>query len=78
MEAAAGAAEMTDYPKERITFADMQKCCEREAQLRKRVYPKLIAEGKMKPEVAQHEFAMMQAAAAVFARLAKDVGERLL
>jgi hypothetical protein len=69
---------MTDYPKERITFSDMQKCCEREAKLRQKVYRRRVDEGKMTRDEAEHEIALMLACAAVFAKMALDFGERLL
>jgi hypothetical protein len=69
---------VTDYPKEKISFTDMQKCCEREAKLRENVYRRQVEQGRMKSDEAQHEIALMHACAAVFARLAKDFGESLL
>ena len=37
------------------------KCVEREIAMRKRVYPRWVAAGKMKSEAAEHEIRAMEA-----------------
>lgn len=49
----------------------LQKCCEREAALRKRVYPKFIISGKMTKATADEEIKLMQLAAACFEKIYK-------
>lgn len=44
-----------------ISLEDQIKCVEREIALRKRVYPRWIAAGKMTNEKANDEIARMQA-----------------
>ena len=40
---------------------DLIACARRELGYRKRVYPRLVAEGKMKPETAEREIELMTA-----------------
>lgn len=47
----------------------LQKCCEREAALRKRVYPKFIMSGKMTKAAADEEIKLMQLAAKCFEKI---------
>jgi hypothetical protein len=44
-----------------ITPADMLKCVGREIKMRQRVYPKLVGQGNMDPNVAEWELAAMRA-----------------
>jgi hypothetical protein len=55
---------------------DLQRCAEREVAWRRRVYAGRVGTGRMTPNMARHEIAMMQAIAEHFAELAKR--ERLL
>jgi hypothetical protein len=47
----------------KVTLADQVQCARREIQMRRRVYPKRIAAGKMQVFVADRETAGMQAIA---------------
>jgi hypothetical protein len=38
-----------------MTDAELIKCAERELAMRKRVYPRRVADGKMPAAVAEHE-----------------------
>jgi hypothetical protein len=42
-----------------ITAADKLRCCERELRYRHRVYPQLVASGKMSPGTADRELKVM-------------------
>ncbi len=44
-----------------ITLAEKITCLERELNLRKRVYPRLINHDKMRPDEADHELEVMSA-----------------
>lgn len=44
-----------------VSIDDQIKCVRRELAMRKTVYPKWTASGKMKPEAAERELAAMQA-----------------
>ena len=44
-----------------ITIADQVKCVERELAMRKNVYPKWVAAGKMREETANMEISRMEA-----------------
>ena len=46
-------------------------CCSREAELRKKVYPKFILSGKMSSKEAKEEIKLMQIAAACFDKILK-------
>ena len=63
------------------TIEKLKKCCEREAQLRKNVYPKWVASGKMTQEEADNEIRLMFLAAACFNKIlkgeAKEVQNKL-
>ena len=47
-----------------ISSAEKLACLEREIAMRRRVYPKWIASGKLKQEKADREIAVMEAVAA--------------
>ena len=49
---------MPDTP---ITVDDKRACLERELRLRRRVYPRFVKAGRMTPEQAAREIALMQA-----------------
>ncbi|MBQ9149835.1 hypothetical protein IJX73_02780 [bacterium] len=49
----------------------LKKCCAREAELRKKVYPKFISTGKMTQQEAEEEIKLMQIAAACFDKILK-------
>lgn len=53
-----------------ITFADLQKACEREAGFRRRVYPTWVEQGRYTRTKAEREIALMEAAADHFRQLA--------
>jgi len=55
----------------KITVADMIKCADREAEMRKQVYPKWIELGKIKRDTALHELIVMRA----IARYLRTIGE---
>lgn len=59
-----------------FTAADKQAAAEREAKMRRRVYPRWIAEGRMTQTMADRGIAIMDAIAADYAEKAR--GERLL
>lgn len=44
-----------------ITLAEKITCLERELNLRKRVYPRLIDRGKMRPRESDHEIEVIAA-----------------
>lgn len=52
------------------TLSDMLGCARRELAMRRRVYPRQVALGKMKDEEAERETAIMAAIAAHFEELA--------
>lgn len=43
------------------TLADMIACAKREVAMRERVYPRRVADGKMKPAAADRELETMRA-----------------
>jgi hypothetical protein len=49
-----------------ITDADLVRCAERELRLRRRVYPRQVANGKMSQEDADHETEAMSTILALF------------
>ena len=51
-----------------VTLADMAREAEREVALRRRVYPRWVAEGRMKAHHAERQIALMEAIAAELAR----------
>ena len=51
------------------TIKKLKDCCAREAALRKNVYPKWVATGKMTQEKADEEIRLMQIAAACFNKI---------
>jgi hypothetical protein len=59
-----------------FTAADKQKAAEREAKMRRRVYPRWVDANKMTQETADREIAVMEAIACDYAALAEK--ERLL
>lgn len=46
-----------------ISASDKLKCAEREVKMRKKVYPRWIADGRMTDERAKHEIETMEAIA---------------
>ena len=52
------------------TMRDLAKACEREIAMRRRVYPRWVADRRMNPVTADKEIALMEAAAAHFRALA--------
>ncbi len=56
-----------------ISFAEKLACIEREIAMRRRVYPKWIASGKLKPEKADREIAVMEAVAADYRIVVKNI-----
>ena len=50
------------------TLAEMAREAEREVALRRRVYPRWVAEGRMKPHHAERQIALMEAIAAELQR----------
>jgi hypothetical protein len=73
-----GAAMLTaDRPKWRgYTARDLQACAEREAKMRRHVYPNRLMTGRMSPNQARREIDLMEAIAEHFAELAET--ERLI
>lgn len=59
-----------------VSLSDQLQSVRREVAMRKRVYPRWIASGKMTPELAAREIAAMQAVEHTIAELAK--GEELV
>lgn len=59
-----------------ITNADKLACAKRELRMREQVYPRWIAQGKIKEAQARHEFAVMRAIVDDYQKLAD--AERLL
>jgi len=45
----------------KVTLDDMLACAEREVGMRERVYPKRVADGKMRQDDADRELARMKA-----------------
>jgi hypothetical protein len=43
------------------TIDELIKCAEREVEMRRRVYPRLVLKGKMKVSVSEREIALMEA-----------------
>lgn len=63
-----------------ITTHEKMKCCERELAMRKRVYPRWVAAGKMTHREARYELDVMAAMLADYAvqTEAEEQEERLL
>lgn len=59
-----------------MTETDKLKCVERELRLRKKVYPRWVAEGRMTQQQAEHEIDCMQAIVTDYDKIVH--GERLL
>lgn len=59
-----------------FTNEQLRACAEREAKMRRRVYPRWVEQKRMTQQKADDETAMMEAIEHHFAELAK--GERLL
>lgn len=55
-----------------ITWGDKLHCIERELGMRKRVYPRLVADGKMTQDKAAREIAIMEAIRAEYADYADE------
>ncbi|MGY2051917.1 hypothetical protein [Methylobacterium sp. JK268] len=49
---------------EPYTAADKLACAEREVRQRRRVYPRLVADGRMRQDEAERQTALMEAIAA--------------
>jgi hypothetical protein len=49
-----------------FTFAELVKCARRELAQRRRVYFRLVSQGKMDPQDAEDEMLMMEAIAEFF------------
>jgi hypothetical protein len=60
-----------------MAFTDQEKlaCVQRELALRKHVYPRLIANGKLKPAAADRELALMLAIVEDYRSRAEPDGE---
>ena len=58
------------------SFEDMRACAEREAKMRRRVYPRWVEQKRMTQAQADRETALMEAIESHFAELAGK--ERLL
>lgn len=58
------------------TAEEKLRCTERELKMRRRVYPRWIAEGRMKEADARHELETMEAIAEDYRQQVQ--GERLL
>jgi hypothetical protein len=59
-----------------MTKTDKLRCVERELRMRKKVYPRWIAEGRMTQQQAEHEIDCMAAIAADYDKIVH--GERLI
>ena len=55
-----------------FTYRDLMRECQREAGLRRFVYPKRVEGGKLTQAAAARQIAMMEAMAAHFGELAKE------
>lgn len=49
------------WSSEKITWSDKEKCVRRELDMRRRVYPRRVSEGKMKQADADREIEVMEA-----------------
>ena len=58
---------MTDI----ITATDKLACAERELKMRRKVYPRWIADGRLSAGKAAHEIAAMEAIVADYSRLSE-------
>lgn len=59
-----------------ITAQDKYACAEREVKMRRKVYPRWVADGRMKQEQADREIAIMESIAmdySAVARAEKDI-----
>ncbi|TGT72958.1 hypothetical protein EN802_13865 [bacterium M00.F.Ca.ET.159.01.1.1] len=63
-----------------FTAKDKAECAEREVKQRQRVYPRLIAEGRMTQQLADRQTALMEAIASDYrsAAEAEDAKGRLI
>ena len=59
-----------------MTEHEKLKCAERELAMRKRVYPRLVDAGKLKPEQATYELECMRAIVDDYNKIVN--GERLI
>jgi hypothetical protein len=61
------------------TLEQMAKACRREANMRKRVYPRWAEAGKITADQAEHEIQCMESAALVLQRLVelRDASEEM-
>jgi hypothetical protein len=57
----------------RLPDAELAECAEREVKQRRRVYPNLVASGKMTQEFADKQIQMMEAIARDYRRYAARV-----
>lgn len=64
---------MPDLLADQITIDDQVRAVEREVGMRRGVYPRWVASGKMKQAKADYEMAAMEAAATTLRRL-RDSG----
>jgi hypothetical protein len=55
-----------------FTMRELAECCEREAHLRSRVYPRWIDDKRISKAKAERELALMNAAAEHFTKLADE------
>ena len=55
-----------------ISLKDQLRCVGRELGLRRNVYPKWVAKGRMTQEKADHEIATMEAVYETFKRMEKE------
>lgn len=54
-----------------ISYDEMAACAKRELKYRRRVYLRLVDEGKMKPERAAREIELMEAIGEYFEKLSQ-------
>ena len=62
-----------------LPLEDQIACAERELALRRRVYPKWVDSGRMKPAKAEQEITAMEAIVATLNRnkILRDIGEEM-
>lgn len=59
-----------------VTIQDMMGCAQRELHMRRRVYPRLVAQGKMRPDEAELETRIMEAIVGHFESLHRQGSQR--
>lgn len=62
---------ITATPPARVSLARMQEGVRREIQMRRRVYPRQVASGKMKQSIADHEIETFEALSLLLTDLEK-------